>query len=79
MKHLFLSLALMLAALPVHAEIEIDEVTSPGGLNAWLVEDHSIPFVALEIRFRGGASLDAPDARGATNLMVGLLEEGAAT
>lgn len=77
MKHLVLSLALMLAAGPLHAEIEIDEVTTPGGLEAWLVEDQSIPFVALEIRFRGGASLDAPDARGATNLMVGLLEEGA--
>jgi zinc protease len=78
MKHLFLCVALMVAALPVHAEIEIDEVTTPDGLDAWLVEDHSIPFVALEIRFRGGASLDAPDAQGATNLMVGLLEEGAA-
>ncbi|MFO7758182.1 MAG: pitrilysin family protein [Roseovarius sp.] len=77
MKHLVLSLALMMAAGPLHAEIEIDEVTTPGGLEAWLVEDQSIPFVALEIRFRGGASLDAPDARGATNLMVGLLEEGA--
>jgi zinc protease len=75
MKHLVLSLVLMLAAAPLHAEIE--EVTSPGGFDAWLVEDHSIPFVALEIRFRGGASLDAPDAQGATNLMVGLLEEGA--
>ena len=78
MKHLFLSLALMVAALPAQAEIRIDEVTTPGGLDAWLVEDHSIPFVALEIWFRGGASLDAPEARGATNLMVGLLEEGAA-
>lgn len=77
MKHVILSVALMLAALPVRADIEIEEVTTPGGLEAWLVEDHSIPFVALEIRFRGGASLDAPDARGATNLMVGLLEEGA--
>ena len=76
MKHLILSLALMLGAAPLHAEIEIEEVTSPGGVDAWLVEDHSIPFVALEIRFRGGASLDAPDAQGATNLMVGLLEEG---
>lgn len=77
MKHLVLSIVLMLAALPVSADIEIEEVTTPGGLEAWLVEDHSIPFVALEIRFRGGASLDAPDSRGATNLMVGLLEEGA--
>ena len=50
---------------------------SPGGLTAWLVEEHSIPFVALELRFRGGASLDAPGKRGAINLMTGLLEEGA--
>lgn len=65
------------AALPVRAEVEIQSVTSPGGLTAWLVEEHSIPFVALEIRFRGGASLDAPDKRGAVNLMTGLIEEGA--
>ena len=32
---------------------------APAGLTAWLVEEPSIPFVALEIRFRGGASLDA--------------------
>ncbi|WP_372834298.1 M16 family metallopeptidase [Puniceibacterium confluentis] len=62
---------------PAVAEIEITEVTSPGGITAWLVPEPSIPFVSLEIRFKGGASLDLPDRRGATNLMVGLLEEGA--
>ena len=77
-KRILLSLTLTVLALPLRAEVQIQEVTSPGGLTAWLVEDHSIPFVALELRFRGGASLDAPDARGATNLMVALLEEGAA-
>nr|WP_245759644.1 pitrilysin family protein [Poseidonocella sedimentorum] len=66
----------MLAA-PARAETEITEVTSPGGLTAWLVEEPSIPFLALEIRFKGGASLDAPGKRGAINLMTGLLEEGA--
>ncbi|WP_257883555.1 M16 family metallopeptidase [Roseobacter insulae] len=64
-------------AVPAHAEVKIQEVTSDSGLTAWLVEDHSIPFVALEIRFRGGASLDAPGKRGAINLMTALLEEGA--
>ncbi|WP_299501027.1 pitrilysin family protein [uncultured Roseobacter sp.] len=63
-------------ALPAGAEVNIKEVKSDAGLTAWLVEDHSIPFVALEIRFRGGASLDAPGKRGAINLMTGLLEEG---
>ena len=65
-----------LLVLPAQAEIKINEVTSPGGITAWLVEDHSIPFTALELRFRGGTSLDAPGKRGATYLMAGLLEEG---
>lgn len=64
-------------AAPVHAEIEIAEVVSSGGITSWLVENHEIPFTALEIRFAGGASLDTPGKRGAINLMTGLLEEGA--
>ncbi|MAM63624.1 pitrilysin family protein [Maritimibacter sp. UBA3975] len=69
---------LLIAAVPARAQVPIQEVTSPGGISAWLVEEHSIPFVALELRFRGGTSLDLPGKRGATNLMTGLLEEGAA-
>lgn len=72
-----LAFGLICGGFAAHAEIDIQEVTSPGGINAWLVQDSSIPFVALEIRFQGGASLDAPGKRGSTNLMVGLLEEGA--
>lgn len=68
----------LLSSLPARAEVEITEVISPGGITAWLVQEPSIPFMALELRFRGGASLDAPDRRGAINLMTGLLEEGAA-
>ena len=56
-------------AMPARAEVAIQEITSPGGIGAWLVEEHSIPFTALEIRFRGGASLDLPGKRGATSLM----------
>ena len=63
-------------ALPAWAEIKIQEVTSRSGITAWLVEDHSIPFSALELRFRGGTSLDAPGKRGSVYLMTGLLEEG---
>ncbi|WP_420004256.1 M16 family metallopeptidase [Arenibacterium sp. LLYu02] len=73
---LSLALALVFAAQMARAEIEIEEVTSPGGIKAWLVEDHSIPFTALELRFRGGTSLDVPEKRGAIYLMSGLLEEG---
>ncbi|MFY2824473.1 M16 family metallopeptidase [Ruegeria sp. MALMAid1280] len=77
MKRIFATLIAFVIALPAWAEIEIEEVTSPGGITAWLVEDHSIPFTALELRFRGGTSLDDPGKRGATYLMSGLIEEGA--
>ncbi|NDW45925.1 pitrilysin family protein [Ruegeria sp. PrR005] len=77
MKRLFACVIALIIALPAWAEVKIKEVTSPGGQNAWLVEDHSIPFTALEIWFQGGTSLDAPGKRGATYLMTGLIEEGA--
>lgn len=78
MSRLFVAfLAAFVLALPARAAVEIQEVTSPGGITAWLVEQDSIPFMALELRFRGGASLDAPGKRGAINLMTGLIEEGA--
>lgn len=69
--------ALMAFAMPAQADIEIQPVTSPGGIEAWLVEDQSIPFVAIDLWFAGGGSIDAPEARGAVHLMTALLEEGA--
>jgi zinc protease len=69
--------AVLALALPAQAEIPIKEITSPGGITAWLVEDHNIPFMALEIQFRGGTSLEASDKRGVVNLMAATLEEGA--
>ncbi|MCF2906289.1 insulinase family protein [Octadecabacter sp. CECT 8868] len=71
-----IAFALSLTAVSAQAEIDIQEITSPSGIDAWLVEEDSIPFVAIEIIFDGGASLDDPEKRGATNLMMALLEEG---
>ena len=76
MIRLFLALALSLSAVSAHAQMEIQEITSSGGINAWLVQEDSIPFVAIEIVIDGGASLEDPAKRGATNLMMALLEEG---
>lgn len=77
LRSLLFVFATLLATLPARAALDIKEVTSPGGITAWLVEDHGIPFVSLEIVFEGGTSLDAPGKRGATHLMTALLEEGA--
>ncbi|EBA02018.1 putative zinc protease [Rhodobacterales bacterium HTCC2150] len=74
---IFLTALSTLILIPLSAlAIDIQEVKSKGGFTAWLVEEHSIPFVSIDISFKGGASLDLPGKRGATNLMVGLLEEG---
>lgn len=78
MRSLLAGLLTLFLALPAMAEVKIQEVVSPGGITAWLVEDHSIPFTAVQFGFRGGTSLDAPDKRGAVYLMSGLIEEGAA-
>lgn len=77
MRLIYAFILTVLVAMPARAEVNIQQVTSPGGLKAWLVEEPSIPFVALDISFRGGASLEVADKRGAINLMTALLEEGA--
>src|SRR5260221_14502409 len=55
----------------------IQEVASPSGLKAWLVEDYTVPIVAMNIAFRGGAAQDPVGKGGLANLMSGLLDEGA--
>ncbi|MFV2003533.1 MAG: M16 family metallopeptidase, partial [Paracoccaceae bacterium] len=77
MKRLIATILFVFALAPSAQAIEVQEVTSPGGIKAWLVQESSIPFMALEIRFRGGAALDVAGKRGAINLMMATLEEGA--
>ncbi len=67
---------LMLGLAPAKA-VTVQQVTSPGGVVAWLVEDHSIPLTSIEFSFRGGAALDPKGKDGLANLVSGLLDEGA--
>lgn len=64
-------------ATSAHA-IEIERVTSPGGIEAWLVSDDTVPLVAVDVAFMGaGASQDPDGKAGRANLMASLLSEGA--
>ena len=45
------ALLFLLWAAPLRAA-DIQEVRSPGGVTAWLVEEPSIPMLAVEIHFR---------------------------
>ncbi len=68
----------VLAALtPARAETTIQDVRSPGGITAWLVEDYSVPIVAIRFIFEGGTAQDPVGKEGLVNLMSGLFDEGA--
>ena len=75
---LALPLLLLFAfAAPAHA-IEIKRVVSPGGIEAWLVEDHTNPIIALEAGFRGaGSTADPQGKEGLAGMTADLLTEGA--
>ena len=47
---------LLLLWAPGAGAMTIERLTSPGGIEAWLVEDHSLPVVAIRFAFPGGAS-----------------------
>jgi len=72
-----LALSLALVGARPAAATQIQRVTSPGGIEAWLVEDHSLPVIALSLAFRGGAALDPAEKSGLATLVSGLLDEGA--
>jgi zinc protease len=74
---LLLLLAVLLAPMPASAAVKIERVVSPGGIEAWLVEDHSMPLIAISLAFRGGAAADPADKGGLAELVSGLLDEGA--
>jgi len=69
-------LCAFVASPEAHA-IEIQTVTSPLGIKAWLVEDHSVQLISMNYAFAGGSSQEPLAKRGITNLLVSLLDEGA--
>jgi zinc protease len=57
--------------------MKIQDVTSPGGISAWLVEEHSVPLLALRFVFDGGSSQDPAGKEGLANFLTAMLDEGA--
>jgi zinc protease len=66
----------LLATAPASAG-RIQRVVSPSGIEAWLVEEHAVPLIALEFSFAGGSTQDPAGKEGLANLMSTLLDEGA--
>ncbi|MBN42584.1 MAG: peptidase M16 [Alphaproteobacteria bacterium] len=73
-----MSLLLMMGAAATPAKaFDIQQVISPDGIEAWLVEDHSLPIVSVRFLFPGGAATDPVGKEGLANMVSGLLDEGA--
>ncbi|WP_315920531.1 pitrilysin family protein [Mesorhizobium sp. SP-1A] len=72
-----LALLCLLPAVSGHAATSIQDVKSDKGITAWLVEDYTVPIVAVRFVFDGGSSQDPDGKEGLANLMTGLFDEGA--
>jgi zinc protease len=57
--------------------MKIERVVSPGGIEAWLVESHANPLIAMRFAFRGGASQDDSGKEGLAYFISAMMDEGA--
>jgi zinc protease len=68
----------LLASSSKAVALEVQQLTSPRGIKAWLVEEHSVPLVAIRFAFLGGASQDPAGKEALAGMMADLLLEGGA-
>jgi zinc protease len=68
---------LLLATADADAAMRIQRVVSPGGIEAWLVEEHAVPLIAMNFAFAGGNSQDPAGKEGVANLLTTMMDEGA--
>ncbi|HJU31121.1 MAG TPA: insulinase family protein, partial [Hyphomicrobiaceae bacterium] len=74
---LLLALAWFLAPLTPLRAAEIQQVRSPGGITAWLVEERSLPIIAIRFGFDGGSTQEAAGKEGTAGLLAAMLDQGA--
>jgi zinc protease len=67
---------LPLCSTPSQAAAKIQHLISPGGIEAWFVQDATVPLIAMEYAFGGGATQDPADKSGVGHLVADLLDEG---
>ncbi|CAA7616304.1 Uncharacterized zinc protease-like protein y4wB [Candidatus Terasakiella magnetica] len=78
MRRFILLLALLAVLAPGSVwAVTVEKVVSPKGIEAWLVQDHTNPIIAMEVAFKGGASADPAGKAGLAEMTAGLLDEGA--
>lgn len=66
----------VIAPTPSQAAAKIQHLISPGGIEAWFVQDATVPLIAMEYAFAGGAAQDPAGKPGVGNMVADLLDEG---
>jgi len=78
---IFLYIFALFCAAPAFAKdklLDIREVTSAGGITAWLVEDHTLPIITMQFSFKGaGSALDPAEKQGLALMASNTMDEGA--
>ena len=69
--------ATVVISTPASAATKIQRLVSPGGIEAWFVQDATVPLVAMEYAFSGGSTQDPADKPGVGNMTAETLDEGA--
>ncbi|MFT3727554.1 MAG: pitrilysin family protein [Terricaulis sp.] len=90
MRALTLIAALALAAPSAFAEqhaatataqaqhgVPVQRIVSPGGIEAWLVSDSTVPIIVMQAYWKGGSAIEPPAISGVTGVMADMLTEGA--
>jgi len=84
MRNIALFFFLILVSMLAHTAqaqqkfIDIKTVKSNSGIEAWLVEDHSVPVISLNFAFKGaGSAQDSFALQGVAQLASNMMDEGA--
>ena len=57
--------------------LNVQKITTPGGIEAWIVEDKTVPVISMSFSFEGGLIYDPEGKPGVGRLVSILLDEGA--
>jgi zinc protease len=57
--------------------MKIQSVKSSSGIEGWLVQEHSVPLLALRFVFEGGNAQDPAGEEGLANFLTAMMDEGA--
>ena len=76
-RRLAAAVCILAAASVSAAAADIQRVVSPGGIEAWLIEDHTNPILSLRFAVRAGAAYDPAGKEGLAEMTAALLDEGA--